>query len=195
MVHPPVPVQKVSHAHEVEQSMPPVHELSPMHSTRQRPAPQLMAPAHEALLVHSITQLAAALQSMPAPQEESPLHSTLHLTPAGQTTWVGHEPAAAQVMTHRSAMQDVQPGGQTKASAAPASAGGPASIVGAASPPPSGPPPGGSTHQPSWSQTRPPSQSLEVVQVKSGVRRSKLQPASRVKRMRTRALKVASPAA
>jgi hypothetical protein len=145
-------------------------------------------------LVHSTTQLAAALQSTPAPQDESPLHSTLHFTPAGQTTCVGHEPATSHVMTHRSSMQLVQPGGQTKASAVVASAGGPASIIGPASPPPSGPIVD-RTHQPSSLQTRPSKQSLVVAQAYSGVRRSNVHPATRLKRMRARALMAASPAA
>ena len=70
--HDPLPSQKVSHAHELEQSMPAAQLLLPSHSTLQRPAPHVTAPAHDPLPRQSMSHSVAALQSMAPPHAEAP---------------------------------------------------------------------------------------------------------------------------
>lgn len=191
IVHEPAPVQKVSHWQASRQSMPPPHEVPPPHSTRQRPAPQSIRPAHELVCVHSMTQLEAALQSIPPAQEESPVHSTLQGRPAGQTTSAGQDPAAEQLMTQKpNASQLVHEGGQNMASGGrasgakgSASAGGGASAVGTASGVPASPL--ARMHHPS-TQVRPGPQSVGTVQAKSPERSWNVQPVARTRTARPR---------
>jgi hypothetical protein len=89
--HEPPPEQLVSHAHDCEQSIPPL-QLDESQRTSQRAAPHVMAPAHALLPVHSMSQLAAPAQLTPPAHASSPVHSIEQVAPAGHWTWVGQLP-------------------------------------------------------------------------------------------------------
>jgi hypothetical protein len=162
----PAPSQKVSHRQESWQLMPPVQLLSPPHSTRHTPAPQVIGPWQVSVLVLSMRQLRAWLQSIAIGQAPTPPHSTLHAQPAGHTTAAAHEPAAAQLMLQVPVAQLVHSGGH----AVDASGlGAPSGVPGGASAAPaslasmSEP---ATTQKPS-AQVRPAAQSRVVAQAKS----------------------------
>jgi hypothetical protein len=112
IVHAPAP-HSTSHAHEVSQSTPPLHEPLLVHSTRQYSGPQVIGPLHASRPgPHSIRQLSSLLHMTPPAQDPSPWHSTLHGTPGGQVTSSGHESVAVQVILQTPSSHTVHSGGQ-----------------------------------------------------------------------------------
>lgn len=159
----PSPEQSVSHRQEPEQSTPLAQAADPLHTTSQRPGPQVTGPPQAPDWVQATSQAVAALQSTPLWQLEIPLHSTWQRSPAGQTTSSWHPPVPSHVMMQMSRWQRSQASGQLPASA------GLASAARLASPPPIPPSPCPLTHQPSW-QTRPSGHSVLAAQRKSSER-------------------------
>lgn len=98
MAQEPTPSQSVSQRHESEQSMPPAQDADPLHSTSQRPAPQVIGPPHDPLSLHVISQRLASLQSTPEPQAVVPAQCTSHAIPAGQITRSGQAPVPSHRM-------------------------------------------------------------------------------------------------
>lgn len=150
MAQAPRPSQSVSQRHDREQSMPPVHEAVPLHSTSQRPAPQVTSPPQAPVSLHSMLQAVAPLQSTPPWQALVPAQCTSHGMPAGQTTPVWQAPLPSQEMTQVPRWQRSHADGQPPASARP-----PLDPSVSAAPPSPG---SAVTHQPS-TQARPSLQS------------------------------------
>jgi len=149
IVHEFAPEHSVSHWQESAQSMPTVQVELEVQFTRQGPAPQLMSESQEVVPMQRTEQSVDAVQSMPPPHESLPVHSTRHLTPAGQTTCVAHASLTGQSMTQVSPSQREQVSGQMKLESGPILASGASGSASTRDPPSPL-----STHQPS-EQTRP----------------------------------------
>jgi hypothetical protein len=118
-LHEPAPPQLVSHLHEDEHWITPPQLFGPPHETLHAPAPQVVAPAQLMSPPHETEHDDDVLQSTPPAHEFMPAQSTMHAKPAGQTTWLAHEPAVSHVITHVLPLHDEHAGGHTNASALP----------------------------------------------------------------------------
>ncbi len=143
--------------------MPPAQDPVPLHSTSQRPAPQVIGPPHDALSLHVISHRLAPVQSTPDSQALVPSQCTSHGIPAGQTTRSEQAPVPSHSMmqvsrwqlSHASGHAAASPGAPSDAELEPS--------------PPAPPSLGAVTHQPS-THALPSAQSAVPLQRKSSER-------------------------
>lgn len=111
----PGPSQRTSHEHASLHMAPLPQELLPLHSTRQRPLPQLSSPAQACVPSHRMVQDSAVPQSTPLAHASSP-QVTSHSRPVGQRTLLGQEPAMEQSIMQTPLSQEAHTGSQIVAS-------------------------------------------------------------------------------
>jgi hypothetical protein len=121
--HAPLPLQSVSHWHELEQSMPAAQLARPVQLTVHTPGPQCTPAPHVLGELHVIAHALAWLQSTPPAHPPLPAQLTWQRRPAGHTTWVLQLLAPLQSIVHRSPAHAVHADGQPPATSIGAASG------------------------------------------------------------------------